>query len=435
MEQKKDIIKKVLLGILFILLFLPIIQSKFNFIEIKPLEGAVTLSKDTNLSSNNWFSNVFQENEELFLKDNFGFRNFFVRLNNQVCFSFFKKVNAKDVIIGKDNYLYEESYINAYVGNDFLGKDSLDHIINRVKFINDTLEKLNKKLIIAFAPSKASFFSEYIPDKYYPIKSNTNYKYFSDNMKTINLNIIDFNKWFLANKEKSKYPLYPKLGIHWSMYSSVFVTDSILKYIANKIEKPISKIVTKSISVSDAKDGDLDIAKGLNLLYDIPSYQMAYPFITLDCINGDDKPSLLTVGDSYYWSITAFGIGNCFKNENFWYYNNQVYPESYTSSLSANSLNIGEQVSSHDVFLILLTEPTLKRFGWGFFERLEKHFKGFNSEKSNSKERIKKINDFIGYIKTQPQWLNDAKIRSQKNNIPLDSVIYLDAVWQVDHTQ
>ncbi len=30
------------------------------------------------------------------------------------------------------------------------------------------------------------------------------------------INHIDFNSYFVQNKGKSKYPLYPQYGIHWS---------------------------------------------------------------------------------------------------------------------------------------------------------------------------------------------------------------------------
>ena len=315
MNHFSKIFRYILLVTIVAILFLPLLQSKLNVVELKPLKGDVTYPPQAHFAISDWFSSKYQEEKETYLNAMFGFRSTCVRINNQIAYSLFNHANANGVIIGKENYLYEESYINSYNGNDFVGEDSLNHTIERIKSINNSLNILNKKLIIVLAPSKASFFPEYIPDKYLPIKKQTNYKYFSEKLKNSKLDVIDFNKWFIENREKSKYPLYPKLGIHWSVYASVLVADSILKFVGNKIERPISKINIEDILLSDPKDADLDIAEGANLLFKINSHKMAYPVLTLNCLVDTNKPSLLVVGDSYYWSINVLGIGNCFKKE------------------------------------------------------------------------------------------------------------------------
>ena len=198
-------------------LFLPLIQTKLNIFELSPLKGDVRYPAQAQFSISDWFSSKYQEEKETYLNSMFGFRSTCVRVNNQIAYSFFKKANANGVIIGKDNYLYEESYLNSYNGSDFLGQDSINHTLNRLKYLTDTLKKLNKQLIVVFAAGKASFYPEYIPDSY--LKSNvdnTNYKALSIGAKNIGLNVIDFNAWFVKNKSISKYPLYPKHGIHWS---------------------------------------------------------------------------------------------------------------------------------------------------------------------------------------------------------------------------
>ena len=48
----------------------------------------------------------------------------------------FRLPTAFGVIIGKENYFYEENYIKAYTGVDFLGEDSLSRMVNRIKFIS-----------------------------------------------------------------------------------------------------------------------------------------------------------------------------------------------------------------------------------------------------------------------------------------------------------
>ena len=67
-----------------------------------------------------------------------------------------------DVVIGKENYLYEKGYIDAFFGVDFIGHDSIAISAYKLKMIQDTLAKLNKTLLIILAPGKGDFFPEYI---------------------------------------------------------------------------------------------------------------------------------------------------------------------------------------------------------------------------------------------------------------------------------
>jgi hypothetical protein len=43
-----------------------------------------------------------------------------------------------------------------------------------------------------------------------------------------------------------------------------------------------------------------------------------------------------------------------------------------------------------------------------------------------------KIQNIINYIKTDENWMKVIKEKASQNNIPVDSMIYLDAVWVVE---
>src|SRR5690554_2202053 len=118
MQRKR---KKALFYILFIVsISLPLVFM-LTPLKVKPLKGAVEKSELPELNCNTWFDGSFQESLEKFVNDNIGFRPWFVRIHNQIQYSFFDKAHAHGVINGKDNYLYELNYIKAYNGQDFLG--------------------------------------------------------------------------------------------------------------------------------------------------------------------------------------------------------------------------------------------------------------------------------------------------------------------------
>ena len=166
MRNKEGILKKILLVSIFVLLFLPMLQSTFTFIDIQPLKGDVIIAKDTSFNKKDWFSGDYQQKKEAYFNESFGFRNIFIRLNNQIAYKLFNKAKANGVIIGKDNYLYEENYIKATLGLDFVGDSVINNNVKKLKIVQDYLKSMNKDLIFILAPGKGSNFPEFIHEEY-----------------------------------------------------------------------------------------------------------------------------------------------------------------------------------------------------------------------------------------------------------------------------
>ena len=115
-------LKKGLFYFIIGLLLIPIIQQQTKLIRIGELKGAFTKFESHPLSLKTWLNGSYAKNQEKYLNQNFGFRNLFVRLYNQFQYTIFNEAKANGVIIGKDGYLYEENYILAHLGTDFIGE-------------------------------------------------------------------------------------------------------------------------------------------------------------------------------------------------------------------------------------------------------------------------------------------------------------------------
>ncbi len=375
MKYIKRKLKPILFLIILILMVFPIIQKKFNIVELDNLNGAIDQIEKPKFTINDWFSGKFQENEEKYFNENFGFRNLFVRFNNEIYFDFFKKAKANGVIIGKQNYLFEENYIKAYYGTDFIGKDSINKRMEKFKYLQDTLRKLNKNLLLIFAAGKGTYYSEYIPEKYKVKKSTTNYEYHLKNAKKLGINYIDFNQYFLKNKNKSKYPLYPKYGIHWSIYGMCLAADSIIKHIEKARKIDMNSIYWEKVDLEEPKNEDYDIGSGMNLLFNLKSFKMGYPQIKFEKDSSKIKPNLLVVSDSYYWGMFNFGISAVFNESHFWYYNKEIYPDTYTKPLMTDQINLRKEINKHDVIIVMSTQATMTDLGWGFIEKAYELYK------------------------------------------------------------
>jgi hypothetical protein len=354
---------------LMILLALPLFQTVTRLFGEKSLKGAIVLAENPAATTEGWFSGDWQPRKEKWLNDTFGFRGLFVRINNQITLSLFREVHAFGVVFGKDNYLYGEKYIKAWYGVDFIGTDSIAHRISRLKTVQDELlARYNKNLMVVFAVGKGSFYPEYFPPATNYTKGPTNYETHVRLAAGAGLNIIDFNRWFLDHKQSTPYPLYPKYGMHWSVYGAAFAADSIIRHIERLRGIDMPSMSREGIVMKKAFGDDYDLGDGLNLLFTLRRDKLAYPDVKFEPAGGKTRPSVLVIADSFYWNLFKIGITEAFSNSDFWYYNKEVFHRTGAPEGTAGQLDLRREIMKHDVIILLATESNLPEFGWGFIE-------------------------------------------------------------------
>lgn len=368
-------IHAALFALLLALLILPLLQSQTNLFDVDPLIGAISEPKKDTFNNQDWFSGKYQEGIEKYFNESFGFRNTCIRINNQLAFDIEKKANANGVIIGKNNYLYEYNYIKAFYGTDYIGYDSIHNRMQQLKYIQDTLKSLHKNLMVIFAPGKGSFYPEYFPDSCKKEKKITNFETYLNFVQKFNIEHIDFNNYFIKNKYTAPYPLYPQYGIHWSNYGMCLAADSIIHHIEKLRKIDIPDIYWNTIDFDQPRIGDYDIAGGMNIFFKLKSFEMAYPQVQIESDSGKSKPSVLVVSDSFYWGLYELGLSKTFSNNHFWFYNNLVFPESYQSTFTTKQVNLKDEIANHDIIILMATESSLPKLGWGFIENTYNIFK------------------------------------------------------------
>jgi len=354
---------------LMVLLALPFFQTVTHLFSEKSLEGAIVVPENPELSTESWFSGSLQLKKEKWLNDTFGFRGLFVRINNQITLSLFRQVHAFGVVFGQHDYLYGEKYIKAWFGVDFIGVDSIAQRMAMLRFIQkELLARYNKNLMIVITAGKGSFYPEYFPSSPKYPKGPTNYEIHVRLAKEAGLQIIDFNRWFINNKFTSPYPLYPKYGMHWSVYGAALAADSIISAIENIRGIDLPSLSWDRVIVKKACQDDYDLGEGLNLLFKLRREKMAYPVLKFEPDEGKTKPSVLVIADSFYWNLFKLGITKAFSNSDFWYYNQEIYHSVGGRPGSTAQVDLWDQVRKHDVIILMATESNLPEFGWGFIE-------------------------------------------------------------------
>jgi len=430
----KEKIKYGLFLLIFISLIIPDIQKKTGLIEEMKLEGVFSLAEKPVFSKDNWFSGQFQEQYNQYVEDHIGFRKSFIRLRNQIEFSLFKTAHASNVFVGKNNVLYQDFYIEAFMGKDLLTKDKVREKVSKFIFVQNELAKRNITLVLLIAPGKVSFMPEYLPS-YIDVKKagTSNYDLFTDELEKNNANVVDIRKYFLKIKNTSKYPLFPRSGTHWSGYGLTLVADTLFKFIENKSGINLVDFHSEQGTETDEnlRFTDDDIGKGMNLIWDIPSWKMYYPNVIFEKDDTTKKPNILSIGDSFnqsFWGFYPYFSELFGSNSQYWYYNKIVsWPDSLvTKYIDVENLDVKKETENRNIILIVTTEHNIVNFGFGYIDKLYSIYTG------SYVEQDKKVKSYEDLIRNDPKWLESVRIKAIEQNKTIDEMIHLDAVWMVE---
>jgi hypothetical protein len=372
--------------ILFILsaaaLLLPMVQHALSLFTVAPLNGAVVPAADTHLNLNAWWDGSYQEQKNLYLNDNTGFRPDMVRLNNEIDYRLFGKLHARLVVAGKNNYLYEQGYLDEYTGLEYKSDSTLLSGLVWMKKIQDTLERLGKTVVFVEAASKAWYYPQYAPDgyRYQRWRGTTTYTRHVQLMDSLGIHHIDMNRWFAAQRKDSiTNKLFSRTGTHWTVYGSLLVADSLSHYLAQRTGKVFPRLKINRYDYADTARGtDDDIAKGLNLLQKWPQERLCYPDYTF---TQPDSPGrkIIFIGDSFLWTLLNNGYVRATGPQwQLWYYFTDAWkkqvPDSGVEKLE--HYNWQQPLADAECLVIMYTTINLKSVAapFSFAGVMHQHF-------------------------------------------------------------
>lgn len=320
------------------------------------------------------FSNSsFQVSFASYVNDQIGFFAFFVQLHNQLEYSLFGNIYTGDIVAGKEDYLFEQPYIDAYYGKDFLGINKIEKFGTTFKALQDSLAVRGKFIMMGMATGKAFFYPEYLPSQ--KVRDSTNHEYFLEEFKARGINHINFLPMFQKLKERYGDLLFPKYGIHWSHFSNFFVADTLVKYIETQTGWDLPNIQLKALNFSDEPlYYDNDISGSLNLFKEPKPDSMAYPDFQWEPKINKDTKKILIIGDSFGWELVErMRLGqDCFESMEFWYYNLTCYTTDSRLNHSdelpylVRHRDLRAILDQYDAFLIIANEPNVASRGFKF---------------------------------------------------------------------
>lgn len=424
-------LKTGILVILIGILFIPIIEKELNIIKSTPLKGSFTKAEDIAFDQGNWFSGEFQEQKGKYLNEQIGFRDFLLRLNNQINFSLFNSGKTESTIVLEDGLLLTQDEINSFTGKNYIGDSLIQVNLRKIKSVKKFLKTKGVELMIVFAPGKTRYYKEEIPKKYKnQVFPKTNYEEYCKELIKDEIHFIDFGKWFNTSKENSQYPLFPKNGIHWTEYGKVLAADSLINYFNKNTNLQLPNFKIDTIEISDtARGSDNDLELSQNLLFDLNDQVLAYPQISFP---KKSNHRIMTVGDSYAGGFYFLGINNnIFNNGQFWRYNSEIYLPRFGRWKKVYEVDALEEISKHKAVILITTEANLTRFPFGFIESMYTNYIDITSEKYISHEQIKdkEILKIIEEINQNSKWYSKIQKQAKLANRTMKEELLINAEY------
>ena len=416
--------KFFLFFLVLLVLLAPVLQSWLKVAEEPALKGFFKSSEPVSLKLftwKGWFSGGFQEKFEPRVNGNIGFRKSLIRVANQYDYSLFGIIHAEGFVQGRERYLFEEDYIHEYTGRYFIGKAVIDRKLSRLKNVADSLRSHNIPFLLVFEPGKASFYPEYIPGRFSSEKkSQTNYVYFIQRSRELGLPFIDLNSYFLKMKDTARFPLFPRYGMHWSLYGVPFAVDTLVKAIEYHADVKLPGYTASPvISSFDPVGTDNDIGELLNLVCPLRPTPGGYP--TIKFLPGQSGTlSALVVADSYYINICEDYGRNLFKSQDYWYYNRKLYPyHNNTPPVYVDKSGLREKLGKFDLVLLMVSEINLHCGFWNFADEA---FLAFHPEIKDPM-----IYGIENEIRNDREWFRFMVTKAQEQQKPLEQMIGEDA--------
>jgi len=418
--------KAILLLMILLSLMTPFFLQRFHLFSEAPLKGYFSESPLPGLKYftwDRWFRSIFQDDISTRVNDNIGAHKSLIRFSNQLDYSLFGITHAKGFMAGKKGYLFEEDYIHEYNGDYFIGKAPIEKKLERLKDVMDSLRAYHVPLLLVFEPGKASFFPEYIPSRFHPWKkTDKNLDWFLKISFGKGIPFLDLNTWFLKIKDTARYPLFPKYGMHWSLYGAAVAVDTLKRYVeaATGTKLPGFRI-SRMVPCSIPQGTDNDIGDLLNLVCPLPRTYGAYPEIVF---GGSPRRSLsvLVIADSYYVSIAEAYGRKLFRYQDYWYYNKKVYPhQNQDPPPYVDKSNLRDKLKKYDVVLLMVSEINLHGGFWNFADEA---YLSFHPE----------VKDPLVYglenrIRNEREWFTSISGRSLSEGVPLDRMIRENAEY------
>ncbi len=191
----------------------------------KPRANEILAPKPLLILPEGGINKNYLQNVTDYVSDHIAFRSELITVHNSILSKVFDTSASKDVVLGKQGWLYYKDTENDYLGKNVLSDAEIDIIANNIKMMQQYVEANGAKFLFFIAPNKNSLYGQYMPDLGAKFSQQSNAKKLMSALQKQNVPYIDF---FTVFDEKEEI-LYHRLDSHWNNRGAALARDTILE--------------------------------------------------------------------------------------------------------------------------------------------------------------------------------------------------------------
>ncbi len=366
-------------------LVLPLVHLAMGWPPDYPLAGVESRVAVPEWTPAAWWNGTLQATFDTWINQRIGLRGLLVRTANQIQYTLFRELPQRSgtrVLLGRDGFLFEKAYLDAYNRAGRHSYRELRNICYSVRLMQDRLAADGIAFLLVIAPSKAEIYPEHLPpgmDVAGRPTRRSDYENLMPLLHAAGVNVVDGPTLFRQWKAEPGAPLlFGKGGTHWNQYGAARMVAEILARLRDLTGKDLPVLqVTGAVTNRTIIDADNDLGELLNLWSGRP---FAGPQIqpVLNKQPGTHAPDILFIGDSFVFTLTNLmdREGLYRRRNTYYYYNRQYfYPEAPNEILDKRSLDLLQVLADRDAVVIEVSEYWLPRIGFGFVRDLLKAYR------------------------------------------------------------
>jgi hypothetical protein len=172
-----------------------------------------------------------------YINDHYGLRNFIIRVYYMIHINLLHISPTRDVVLGREGWLYYDSSADGISLMDFCGKapfsePELKMVVEKVIRIKRFCEERGILFKIVVAPNKHTIYPDFLP---LDIKNRQGASTRLDQLENFLISnklgsvLIDLRPTLVSSKGMKPYPLYYLTGTHWNQMGAFIAYTEIMK--------------------------------------------------------------------------------------------------------------------------------------------------------------------------------------------------------------
>jgi hypothetical protein len=251
-----------------------------------------------------------------------------VQLRSQLFYSLFHAAGTDHILIGRQQYLMERSYLDEYCSRNLATMRPLaEEWAEQIRAMQDFFTQRGKVFVYVITPSKVAQMPQIIPQGYKcpasPEDRSQKLAVYDEILTQHGVHVVDLASFLSQAREEYGFDMFPRGGTHWNRLAAALATQRFIAAVNAQRGAPMLIPFSFTWQVSYDPEGvDRDLLDLLNLPYADARYPVAaLQYVSKPPATGCPQVRMAAVGGSFVLGILGtLSELACPVETNHWFY-------------------------------------------------------------------------------------------------------------------